>query len=254
MIFPELQSELFSKINNSVISNLKFKISNQILIIQFYKSHCHCERQSGNLIFFKICNLFGIWYLEFVIYNKSMLKPGQVIKIFISKKGRNITLRMIKPDDSKDFRRMYNSIIAEDNYVMQIKPESKKETDDWVKEEIKKLNSGVKIQLIATHNNHIIGQCAIQKEKGRKEHVGGFGISIDKNFREEGIGTILSEETMKLAKKNLKIKMLRLSLFNSNKRAFALYRKIGFKKYGLLPKSINWRGNKIDQLFMYKKL
>lgn len=183
-----------------------------------------------------------------------MLKPGQIIKELKSKSGYDITLRLINKDDAKGILRMWNSIVREDDFIMDIKPDTLKSEIKWVEEEITKLKKHQKIQLIAIYNNKIIGQCALQKAKGRKTHVAKYGLSIMDGFRSQSIGTILSEETIKLAKKYLGIKLIKLSLMEDNKRALRLYKKLGFKKVGIIPGAVLKKGRYIGQLYMYKEL
>lgn len=185
-----------------------------------------------------------------------MLKPGQIAKKFKSKKGDEIVLRLIDKDDAKDFGRMYNSIIKEGDFVMQLRPETPTETNRWVKEEIKKLIQNQKIQLLAVSDGKIIGQCGIiiEKQTGRTAHVGKYAISIQKDYREQGIGTVLSREAINLAKKHLGIKIAKLSLMEDNKRALALYKKLGFKEVGTIPNVIRRKSSYVGQTIMYREL
>jgi len=67
-----------------------------------------------------------------------------------------------------------------------------------------------------------------------------------------GMGKYLMAEVIKLAKRELKPKpeIIRLSVFSNNKPAISLYRKIGFKEVGRIPKQIQYQGKLVDEIIM----
>lgn len=52
----------------------------------------------------------------------------------------------------------------------------------------------------------------------------------------------------------MKIEMVRLNVFSRNKLAQKLYRKIGFKYAGKIPKGTKRKGKYQDDIIMYKVL
>lgn len=183
-----------------------------------------------------------------------MLKPGQVIKKIKAKDGSDIILRLVDKNDAKDFMEMYNSIIDEQVFVGQTERETLQEEINWVKEELEKLKLGIKIQLFAESGDNIVGQCSVERDSGRLMHTANLNISIVKPFREIEIGTVISKEAIKLAKKYLKIKLIKLVVTEDNKRAFNLYKKLGFKKFGYLPRGIKSKKGYTGRIYMYKEL
>jgi len=87
----------------------------------------------------------------------------------------------------------------------------------------------------------------------RSTHVADVGISIRKRYRDEGIGTKLLEILIAEAKK-AGHKVLVLTLFEINKRAHAVYKKLGFKDVGVIPEAYSYKGKYEDEIVMYKKL
>jgi len=84
----------------------------------------------------------------------------------------------------------------------------------------------------------------------RQSHVGEFGISVRKEYRGIGLGKYLMKTTLKLAKKRLKAKIIRLSVFENNRVAQNLYKKFGFKKVAKIPKQIQYKRKLISEIVM----
>jgi len=76
---------------------------------------------------------------------------------------------------------------------------------------------------------------------------------ICKDFLYLSVGGLdFGKEILKLAKKELKPKpkIIRLSVFSTNKPAISLYKKIGFKIVAKIPKQISYKGKFIDEVIM----
>lgn len=182
------------------------------------------------------------------------MKPGQIIKKFKSKKGREVILRVIKKDDLNGLLKMINSIISENDFILLNKKINRKEEIKWLNDTINQIKKNRRIAICAVHNSKIIGNSTVSKGYGCQSHIGYFGITLMKDYREEGIGTKLINEIMKLSKKELKCKLIILEAYETNKRAQNLYKKVGFKTYGKLPQAILRRGKYISDIKMYKEL
>lgn len=50
------------------------------------------------------------------------------------------------------------------------------------------------------------------------------------------------------------MKILTLTVFASNKRAYHIYQKVGFEETGRIPQGIHRKGRYIDNIIMTKKL
>lgn len=179
--------------------------------------------------------------------------PGQVITKFISKKGKEIELRIPRLGDEQEYLDFINSIIAEDDFILYDQPLTLEKEKVWLAKITENINKGKSIYLTAYHNDSIIGNTDIESGKGRKKHVATFGITIKDGYREEGIGTKMMEVLFSEAKK-MEIKLIDLGVYCSNKRAINAYKKMGFTQHGVLPKAISHRGKHIDEILMCKHL
>jgi ribosomal protein S18 acetylase RimI-like enzyme len=80
-----------------------------------------------------------------------------------------------------------------------------------------------------------------------------FAIIVSENFRNKGVGKTLLEHIMEKAKEKFKIELLHLEVYQGNP-AINLYRRMGFKEYGIEPRFIKEKGEYISKIMMQKKL
>lgn len=174
------------------------------------------------------------------------------IKTFGNKK---ITIRELSREDLKNveqFQDFINSLIEEDVQILVNQKFSFEKEKIWLEKNIESVKNHKAVFLVAENNNMIIGTASIDLDIWRKSHIGDFAISIRKNYRGIGIGGYLIEEIIKLAKKELKLRFIKLSVFNTNKPAIKLYKKYGFKEIARIPKQIKYKGKLIDEIIMMK--
>jgi putative acetyltransferase len=144
--------------------------------------------------------------------------------------------------------------VKEDALLMINKKVSFEEEKEWLKNKFKSIKAKKIIYFLAEYNNKIIGSCEIELRIGRHNHVGEFSIAIASGYRRVGLGTFLGQKVVEEAKKRLKIKIARLSVYSENKPAQALYKKLGFKKVAMIPKQVQYKGRLIDEIIMLKYL
>lgn len=80
-----------------------------------------------------------------------------------------------------------------------------------------------------------------------------FAIIVDEKFRGKGIGAKLMRELIKLAKEKFKIEILHLEVYHGNP-AINLYKRLGFKIYGVHKRFMKDGERYIDKIFMQKYL
>ena len=170
---------------------------------------------------------------------------------------KTITIRGIEKNDlkrAKEFQNFINSLIKEDAQILLNKKLTIKQETEWLKEQLKQVKDKKKVFLIAECKNEIIGNSSIELQRGRQMHVGDFSISIKNGYRGIGLGKYLLNGIIKLAKKELKPKILKLAVFPNNKPAINLYKKFGFQKVAKIPKQLNYKGKLIDEIIMILEL
>lgn len=101
-----------------------------------------------------------------------------------------------------------------------------------LKEEVENENSSY---IIGKINNEIIGFAGLKKIFDQADIM---NIVIKKTYRNQGIGTLLLENLILLAK-DFNISTLFLEVNEQNKPAIHLYEKLGFEKLGVRKKYYN---------------
>jgi ribosomal protein S18 acetylase RimI-like enzyme len=158
---------------------------------------------------------------------------------------------------AKEFRDYNNSLIEEEAPIRLFDRKiSSKEAKEWIKRDLQKIKNKRMVVLLAKDKNKLIGLADITLYGGFQNHVGELGISVRKEYRRIGLGKYLMEEVLNLAKRKLKPKpkIIRFSVFSTNKIAQNLYKKLGFKAVAKIPKQIQYKGELIDEVVMIKEI
>jgi ribosomal protein S18 acetylase RimI-like enzyme len=173
-------------------------------------------------------------------------------RIFGDKK---ITIRKLSKGDlkkAKEFLDYINSLIAENTKILMNKKTTLKEEKEYLISTINSIKNKTSVHLVAECNNKIAGITSIKSDRWRRNHVGIFSIAINKDFRGIGLGRYLMSEIIKLARKELdpKPRIIRLEVYANNKPAIGLYKKMGFKIVGRIPKQVQYNGKLVDEFAM----
>jgi len=178
------------------------------------------------------------------------------IKEFGNKK---IMIREMSAKDLKNvkgFQDYINSLIEEDAQILFDKKFSIKQERKALEDMIRKIKAHKRVFLYAEADGLIVGFVHVEAGRGRKSHIGSYGIAIREDYRGVGIGKYLTTEVIRLAKKKLKPepKIISLTVFPDNKPAIKLYEKFGFKKVATIPDQLEYKGKLIDEIVMLKYL
>ncbi len=80
-----------------------------------------------------------------------------------------------------------------------------------------------------------------------------FAIIVDEKYRGKGVGAKLLRELMALGKERFKLEFIHLEVYRGNP-AIELYKRLGFKEYGVHKKFMKDQGRYIDKILMQKYL
>lgn len=182
-----------------------------------------------------------------------LMQPGQVVFKGKTTKGVLVTLRYPKADNLADLLDYINSLSKEKTFVsFQGEQQTPEDEKKYLDERLKRIGNAQTVQLLAFSDNKLIGIASIDLGERVSKHVGNFGISVAKDFRNLGVGSLLIENILKEAKRYLpNLKIITLSVFGNNPIALKMYQKFGFRQYGRLPKAIWHRGRLVDRIYMY---
>jgi L-phenylalanine/L-methionine N-acetyltransferase len=104
--------------------------------------------------------------------------------------------------------------------------------------------------IVADLDGRLIAAADVTRQKGRRSHVGGIGISVHDDFHGRGIGSALMSTLADISDNWLDLKRLELTVYVDNEPAIRLYRKFGFEVEGTLRADTFRDGTYVDSLFM----
>ena len=174
---------------------------------------------------------------------------------FLIINDKDLHIRFPEKKDKISLFLNLNKLSSEKTYIaVQGEKISKKETEDYLDRMISNIKDKKGIYLFLFYKDKLIGVSSLEKKIKIYEHIGKINIHLENSFRGKGLGYLLLKEILKKAKFLPKLKKITLEVFENNKAGIGLYKKLGFKEYGRLPKGIKWRNKYVDEILMYKDL
>lgn len=177
-----------------------------------------------------------------------------ITKIFNDKKIKIVGLSEYNLKDTKMFLDFINSLIEEKVQILLNKKIFLGEEKIWLKGRLKEAGGDKKVYLVAETDDMIVGSTEVGVGIGRNSHVGTLHIAVRNGYRGFGLGTYLMEEIIKLAKKRLKVKIIKIPVFATNKPAIGLYKRCGFKMVARVPKQFKYKGGLVGEIIMLRYL
>ena len=101
------------------------------------------------------------------------------------------------------------------------------------------------IQLLAKVNGEIIGTASLNRKRDRMGHRAEFGISLKKAWWGCGAAAVLARGVLAFARES-GAEQVNLEVRSDNKRAIALYKKLGFRKLCTFPGFFKIKGELVD--------
>lgn len=181
-----------------------------------------------------------------------MVKSSKKIK-----KNYVIDIRDAKINDVEDIWEVFNLVVDEGIYLPVFsKVLNKIDKRSWFYELI---TSGdfclVAVLRCDDGSEKFLGQITIESnyEWDGMEHVGSLGILVHPSYRNIGVGQALIEAALPEAHERGKKKIV-LSVFDTNPRAIALYKKMGFEIVGARKGQFLVGDKYVDEVLMEKWL
>ncbi len=181
------------------------------------------------------------------------MKGGQIIQTFILKDGRKAIVRTPRWEDLDDLMDFINSLVREEAPILREKEVSRIEEAEWLAERLVSLEKDEIIHFVAEVDGKVVASAEIAKRRGHQKHVGVLGIAVKSGYRRLGIATKLIEVLLEEAKKQ-GLKVIILDVYEKNLPALNLYKRMGFKEVGRIPKAVYWKGEYIDDIKMARIL
>lgn len=181
-----------------------------------------------------------------------IVKPLKVT----DKTGYEVTLRNAEIKDAENLINYLKITTAETPYLMREPDEvslSLEQEENFIQ---RIMDSDRELMLAAIIDGKYIGNCSLMGvgEYKRYRHRCDVAIALYQEYWGRGIGKILLEIVLGIAREN-GYEQAELEVTADNKKAIALYEKLGFEKYGHFPDHMKYaNGNYADAYWMMKKL
>ena len=159
-------------------------------------------------------------------------------KEFILKNGLKVIIRSPEKEDARELIDQIMDVAGSTDYLLSVPQDFQPYLDDMKKEEdfIEWSKTDRGYWLIVCLDNKVLANCSLRFYNHAKDrHRGSIGIAIRKDYWGLGIGSILFDEMIKLAKLTPGIEQIELDVIETNERAKKLYLKKGFVKTGTIP-------------------
>ena len=164
------------------------------------------------------------------------------LKIIKLKDGRECILRNGEERDGQAVLANFILTHEQTDYLLSYPDENTMTAEQEGRFLQQKTDSETEIEILAEVDGAVAGLAGIESVGGRDKirHRADFGISIDRQYWNLGIGTALMNACVDCARK-AGYEQIELSVVAENKPALAMYRKAGFEEYGRNPRGFKSR-------------
>lgn len=171
---------------------------------------------------------------------------------YLMKDGRTAVIRSPREEDVPGMLEYLLVSAGETDFILRYPEECGKYTPEAEKELFEKLNaSDTDAMLVCDVDGVIAGNCIIHfNDRIKTRHRGEVAIALMKEFWNQGIGTKMFEEMIRIAEKRPEVLQLELDFVEGNSRARALYEKMGFRITGVRPNAIRLKNGEFRNEYM----
>ncbi len=176
---------------------------------------------------------------------------------FELKDGRKALLRSPKEEDVESTLEYLKVSAGETEYILRYPEECGKYTAEGEKILFEHKNASPnEAMIMCIVDGKVVGNCEISFFKGIKtRHRATVAIALISKYWNQGIGTRMFQEMIRLAKEREGITQIELEFVEGNTRARHLYEKMGFRITGYRPNAIRLKdGTMLNEYMMVKQL
>lgn len=173
-------------------------------------------------------------------------------------KGRKIELRSAQ-ENEKEARMLvdYLKTVCGETRFLLVNSDEVKYTTESEMDFIRDMNeSEAKLLILAFVDGEHAGNCSFSARGSsrRAKHRADIGIALFQKYTGFGLGRLMLERLLQRIKE-AGFEQAELTVVSDNDRAYSLYRSLGFKEYGRLPKANKYDdGSYSDDIYMVLEL
>ena len=176
---------------------------------------------------------------------------------FELKDGREAILRSPKEEDIESTLEYLVISAGETDYILRYPEECGKYTAEGEKTLFEQKNASPnEAMIMCIVDGKVVGNCEISFFKGIKtKHRASIGIALISDFWNQGIGTKMFEEMIRLTESREGVTQIELEFVEGNARARHLYEKMGLRITGVHPNAIRLKdGTMLNEYTMIKEI
>lgn len=176
---------------------------------------------------------------------------------FLLKDGREAVLRSPREEDIESTLEYLVTSAGETEYILRYPEECGKYTPEGEKKLFEQKNASPnEAMIMCIVDGKVVGNCEISFFKGIKtRHRASIGIALISDYWNQGIGTKMFEEMIRLAENRENILQVELEFVEGNARARHLYEKMGFRITGVRPNAIRLKdGTLLNEYTMIREI
>lgn len=165
--------------------------------------------------------------------------------------GTSVTIRPMVKEDADKLYAFFSRVPREDRLFLRDDVSIRDVIDSWTQE----LDYRKVLPLVAEVGGNIVGDATLHRRTfGWTSHVGKVRLVIDKDYRGKGLGTILIEELIDIAKK-AGLEQLVAELMSNQTGALSAFKRLGFEKEAVFFNYVkDQMGEERNLLVMIKNL
>ncbi len=176
---------------------------------------------------------------------------------FSLKDNRKALLRSPKDEDIQGMLDYLFVSAGETEFILRYPEECGKYTAEGEKALFDRINASEnEAMLVCLVEGKVAGNCQILWKTGIKtRHRASVAIALLKEYWNQGIGTRMFQEMIRIAEENPNLLQMELDFVEGNSRARALYEKMGFRITGIRPDAIRLKdGTLLNEYSMIRKI
>lgn len=176
---------------------------------------------------------------------------------FELKDGREAILRSPREEDVESTLEYLVISAGETEYILRYPEECGKYTPEGEKVLFEQKNASPnEAMIMCVVDGKVVGNCEISFFKGMKtKHRASIGIALISDVWNQGIGTKMFKEMIRLAERREGVVQIELEFVEGNARARHLYEKMGFRITGVRPNAIRLKdGRLLNEYTMIREI
>ncbi len=176
---------------------------------------------------------------------------------FELKDGRKALLRSPKEEDIESTLEYLVISAGETEFILRYPEECSKYTAENEKKLFERKNASPdEAMIVCVVDGKVVGNCEINFRTGMKtKHRCSVAIALISEFWNQGIGTRMFQELIRLAENREGVMQMELEFVEGNDRARHLYEKMGFRITGVRPNGIRLKdGTLLNEYMMVREI